>query len=126
MNIDPIVVVDTSEIHAGRLDEVKAVMEDLVDFVEANEPRVMIYQVHFAEDGRMTVLQVHPDSESVEYHMELAAPIFARLIGMLTLTAMNVYGQPSATLLERLRAKTGSLGTATVTVHALHAGFAKL
>jgi hypothetical protein len=51
----PIVYVDTSEVRRGHLDELKATMDDLTEFVEANEPRLLGYHVYFSDDGdRMT------------------------------------------------------------------------
>ena len=75
---DEIVYIDTSDVREGALEELKTAMKELVDFVEANEPRLIAYNVYFSDDGtRMTVVHVHPDSASLEYHMEVAGPAFA-------------------------------------------------
>jgi quinol monooxygenase YgiN len=75
---DPIVFVDTSEIREGRLEELRRAVAELAEFVETNEADPISYQVFFSDDGRlMTVLQVHPDSASMERHMEVAGPVFA-------------------------------------------------
>jgi hypothetical protein len=59
---DVIVYVDISEVREGALDELKAGLKNLVDFIEANEPRLIAYSVYFSADGtRMTVVNVHPD-----------------------------------------------------------------
>jgi len=64
---DAIVYVDTSDVHEGALRELKAAIKELVDFVEANEPQLIAYNVYFSDDGtRMTVVHVHPDSASLE------------------------------------------------------------
>lgn len=123
---DPIVSVDTSEIHEGKLDELRAAVAELAAFVEANEADPLSYQVYFSEDGRrMTVVQVHPDAASMERHMEVAGPMFARFADLLTLRTVDVYGTPSEEVLSRLRGKAELLGTATVSVHDLQAGFAR-
>jgi quinol monooxygenase YgiN len=122
----PIVFVDSSEIHEGKLEELRAAVAELAAFVEANEPDPVSYQVYFSDDGRrMTVVQVHPDAASMERHMEVAAPIFARFADLLTLRTVDVYGSPSEAVLDRLRRKAELLGTATVAVHDLQAGFAR-
>ena len=78
---DAIVYVDTSDVREGALEELKTAMKELVDFVEANEPRLMAYNVYFSDDGtRMTVVHVHPDSASLEYHMEVAGLAFRRFV----------------------------------------------
>ncbi|HET9671654.1 MAG TPA: hypothetical protein VFQ40_02255 [Actinomycetota bacterium] len=123
---DPIVSVDTSEIHEGKLDELRAAVSELAAFVESNEADPLSYLVYFSEDGRrMTVVQVHPDAGSMERHMEVAAPMFARFADLLTLRTVDVYGTPSEEVLSRLRGKAELLGTATVSVHDLQAGFAR-
>jgi hypothetical protein len=61
----------------------------------------------------------------MEFHMEVAAPEFAKLTELLWLEAMDVYGTPSQDLLEQLRSKAQLLGDTTVTVHDLQAGFAR-
>ena len=124
---DPIVFVDTSHIHEGRLEELRAAVGELAGFVEANEADPISYQVYFSDDGRrMTVVQIHPDSASMERHMEIAGPVFARFADLLTLRTVDIYGSPSNKVLDQLRRKAELLGTATVAVHDLQAGFARL
>ena len=66
-----IVYIDISEVREGALDELKAGLKDIVDFIEAKEPRLLAYNVYFSADGTtMTVMNVHPDAASLEYHME--------------------------------------------------------
>lgn len=123
---EPLVFVDSSEIREGTLEEVKKGIGALVEFVEASEPRPLAYRVYLDDGGsRMTVMQIHPDSASMEFHMRVAAPAFRRFVGLITLKRMDVYGKPSDEVLEQLRQKVQMLGDATVVVHELHAGFAR-
>jgi len=122
----PLIAIDRSEIHPGKLDELKASFEHLATFVQEHEPRIIAYVVSFDEDGRtVTVLQVHPDSASMENHMRVAADEFAAFADLLQLRSMEVYGEPSPTLLELIRRKVDLLGSATVAVHPGTAGFAR-
>jgi hypothetical protein len=124
---DPIVFVDTSEIREGKLDELRRAVAELAEFVERNESDPISYQVYFSADGRrMTVLQIHPASVSMERHMDVAGPVFARFADLLTLRTIDIYGSPSERVLEQLRTKAELLGTATVVVHDLQAGFVRL
>jgi len=124
---EPLISLDTSLIRDGRLDELKEAVTELVEFVSSNEPRPIAYEVYFDETGsRMTVLQVHPDSASMEYHMTVAGPAFAGFAELVTLSTLDVYGKPSEALLELLRRKVQMLGDATVIVHDLQAGFARI
>ena len=123
----PIVSVDSSEVHVGRLEELKSAMKELVAFVDANEPRPILYNVYLTEDGTlMTVAQVHPDSASMEFHMNVAGPAFPKLSEFVTLSRIDIYGMPTDKLLEQLRQKARMLGNAALVVHQLHAGFARL
>jgi quinol monooxygenase YgiN len=122
-----IISLDTSLIRVGRLDELKRAVAELVEFVRSNEPRPIVYEVYVDDTGsRMTVVQVHPDSASMEYHMTVAGPAFAGFAELVTLSTLDVYGKPSEELLELLRRKVQMLGEATVTVHDLQAGFARI
>jgi quinol monooxygenase YgiN len=124
---EPIISFDTSLIRDGRLDELKKAVAELVEFVKSNEPRPIVYEVYVDRTGsRMTVVQVHPDSASMEYHMTVAGPAFAGFAELVTLSTLDVYGKPSEELLQLLRRKVQMLGDATVTVHDLQAGFARI
>lgn len=121
-----IVIVDTSRISPGRLGDVKAAMTELAGFVDANEPRTALYQVHLDEPGEhVTVLQAHPDAASAEFHMTVAAAAFAPFADLLVLQRIDVYGSPSDALLEQLRRKAHLLGDAPLAVHPMHAGFSR-
>jgi quinol monooxygenase YgiN len=124
---EPIIALDTSLIRVGRLDELKRAVAELVEFVRSNEPRPIVYEVYVDNtESRMTVVQVHPDSASMEYHMTVAGPAFAGFAELVTLSTLDVYGKPSEELLELLRRKVQMLGEATVNVHDLQAGFARI
>jgi hypothetical protein len=125
---DAILYVDTSDVREGALDELKDRMKELVAFVEANVPRVIAYNVYFSDDGtRMTVMHVHPDAASLEHHLEVAGPLFRRYADLVTLSSIQIYGEPSKKALEQSRAKAELLGRdAELVVEPLHAGFTRL
>lgn len=124
---NPLIVVDTSKIHDGKLEELRAAVAELVEFVEANEVEPLAYNVYFDERGTtMTVVQVHPSSESFERHMEIAGPAFRKFAELLTLSKIDFYGTPSRTALDQMRRKAELLGNAPVVVNGLQAGFVRL
>jgi quinol monooxygenase YgiN len=123
---DLVVYIDTSHVREGALEELKAGVEELVEFVEANEPRLIAYNVYFSDDGtRMTVMNVHADSASLEYHLEVAGPVFRRFVDLVTLSSIHIYGEPSEKVLEQAREKARLLGRGEVVVDALYAGFTR-
>jgi hypothetical protein len=119
-------VVDVSDVRPGKLDLLGVAMGYGATFVVANEPRRVSYVVYLDPDGtRMTVLQVHPDSASMELHMRDAAEAFRVFADLPTLRAMDVYGDPSDELLGQLRRKVEMHREARITVHQRQAGFAR-
>ena len=122
-----ILYVDTSEVRDGALEELKQAIKGLVDFVEAKEPRLIAYNVYFSDDGtRMTVVSLHPDSASLEYHMEVAGPLFRRFVELVTLSSIHIYGEPSDKVLQQSHEKARLLGRGIVVVEPLHAGFTRV
>ena len=123
---EPIIFVDTSEVREGKLEELRRGVRELAEFVEAREADPISYEIYFSADGRlMTVVQVHPDSASMERHMEVAGPVFARFADMVDLRTVDIYGSTSQRVMEQLQQKADVLGFATVTVHDREAGFAR-
>lgn len=121
---EPIMVVDRSEIRDGKVEELQMAAEHLAEFVASNEARPIAYNFYFDDAGRaMTVVQVHPDSASMEEHMRVADAEFRRFADLLMLRTMDVYGAPSETAIAQLGRKVQMLGTATLRIHRRHAGF---
>lgn len=122
-----IVYVDHSEIRDGMLESLEAAMQELVGFIEANEPQLIAYGVYFTEDrSRMTVLHVHASPASLEFHMKVAGPLFPRFAKFVRLLRIDVYGKPTGILVEEIARKARMLGGGSVAVHELHTGFARL
>jgi hypothetical protein len=124
---EPLVSIDVSDVREGKLETLKETMRELVDFVDTKEPMPIAYHVYLNEEGsRLTVFQIHPDSASMEFHMEVAGSAFPKFSELLTLSRIDIYGTPSDHLLEQLQAKALMLGEAVLAVHKLHAGFSRL
>lgn len=123
----PLVYVDTSEVRAGALEELRPAIDELAEFVEVNVPEVLAYDVYLSDDGsEMTVVHVHADSSSLEKHLEIGGPAFRRLADLVTLKSIHVYGEPSERAREQLHAKARALGSGQVVVHTPAAGFSRL
>ncbi len=75
---DPFIYVGTYGIKPGKLEEARKRLVELVDFVETNEPRFIAFHCFLDEEGtKLTIVQVHPDSASMEFHMQVNAKHFA-------------------------------------------------
>ncbi len=125
---EPIVYIDHSDIREGSLDELKAGVRRLVDFIRAREPQLITYGFYIDDEaGKMTVVAVHPDSASLELHMDIGSAEFRKLAHLLTLTAIECYGRPSERAMEQLRQKAAALGDGGIVVSVgRFAGFASL
>jgi hypothetical protein len=67
--------------------------------------------VNLSDDGtRMTVVHVHPDSASLEYHMEVAGPVFRQFVEFVTLSSIHVFGESGEKVLKQLHEKARLLG----------------
>ena len=58
----------------------------------------------------MTVVAVHPDSASLELHLDIRGEEFRKLGHLLTLSAIECYGWPSERALDQLQNKAAMLG----------------
>jgi hypothetical protein len=125
---EPIVYIDHSDIREGSLHELKAGVTRLADFIRAREPQLISYGFYIDDEARrMTVVAVHPDSASLELHMDIGSAQFRKLAHLLTLTAIECYGRPSERAIEQLRQKAAALGDGgTVVSVGRFAGFARL
>lgn len=124
---EPVVYVDQSDVRTGKLTELKEAMAELAEFVESHEPQLLSYGFFLDEgEARMTVVAVHPDAASMEYHMDIGGLRFRKFAELLQLRSIDVYGQPSEKVVQQLREKAAMLGEGDgLTVHRLHAGFTR-
>ena len=125
---DPIVYIDRSDVHEDRLDELKAGLRPLVGFVDAHQPQMAMYAIYLDErTHRMTVVSVHPDSASIERHIELGATEFRKLAPYIALREIEIFGELSPRAVELVREKATALGDGgRVRFHPQLAGFGRL
>jgi hypothetical protein len=122
----PLIYVDRSKVRAGALTELEGAIKELADFVEENEPRLISYSVYFSEDrSEMMVVHVHVDAASLDHHMQVIAPRLGRFTNLVTLSSIDIYGEPSVSAIAELQDKLRLLGAGEVTVHLSHAGFSR-
>ena len=101
-------------------------MQHLAAFVEANVPQLISYGFFLDQNStEMTVVAVHPDSASLEFHLDVGADEFRKFADLIDLSRIEVYGAVSDAVLERLHRKAQMLGGETVAVHGLYVGFVR-
>jgi hypothetical protein len=107
----PFIFIATNRLKPGKLDHEKERVPDLVDFIQANEPRLIAFNQYANEEGtEVVVVQIHPDADSMTFHMQLiaerAASAYAETID--ATTSIQVFGTPSNAITEMLRHQTGA------------------
>ncbi|MGH2455324.1 MAG: hypothetical protein ACRDHD_03605 [Candidatus Limnocylindria bacterium] len=96
-----IVFVGSHQIHEGKLDIAKEASADLAQFVRDNHPRILHFEIYIDDESReMTVIQIHPDEESLMLHMQLAGDRLARAYEFLDTIGVRMFGHPSEAFKE--------------------------
>ena len=103
----PFIYISTWKIKEGGLEDIKRTSSELVKLFEENEPQLIASNTYVNEEGtEMTSIQIHPDSASMDLHMQVLGKVFGEVEGMaeafefIEAKSFEIYGQPSANLME--------------------------
>jgi hypothetical protein len=98
-----LIYVGTHAITHGKLDVAKQVSREMGAFLEANHPRMLHFGIYIDDDAHeMTVIQIHPDEDSLVLHLKLARERIAKAYDFLDeTTKIDIYGRPSDVLVIR-------------------------
>ncbi len=124
----PFIFVATNRLKEGKLDAERKRVPGLSDFIEANEPRLIAFNEYANDDGtEVAVVQVHPDTDSFEFHMGVVRERAARAYEetLEGTASIQVFGTPTEAILEMLGRAAGSGVEFTVKPHHL-GGFTRL
>jgi quinol monooxygenase YgiN len=102
----PLIYVGTYTIKPGSQEGARRRLAELVDFVETNEPRMIAFNTYLDRDGNtVSIVQVHPDSASMEFHMQVNAKHFATAFDWLDTSMSGQYFGPISDALAAELAK---------------------
>ena len=102
----PLIYVGTYTIKPGSQEDARRRLAELVEFVETNEPRIIAFNVYLDRDGKtVSIVQVHPDSASMEFHMQVNAKHFATAFDWLDASMSGQYFGPVSDALAAELAK---------------------
>lgn len=91
----PFIFITTHKINPGQLDEFKRLSREFEEFVRANEPDLLAYYAYLDEDtSEASLVQIHRDASSADFHMEIAAGKIAQGLAVTTTVRAEVYGNP--------------------------------
>jgi hypothetical protein len=102
---EPFIFIGTHTIRDGQLEDFKKSCGELLEVVEANEPRLIAFNFYANEDEtEVSVVQVHPDADSMLSHMQVAREHITQATEELLVTRdMQVYGPPNEAVLGMIR-----------------------
>ena len=106
----PFIFIATNRLKPGKLDRERKRVPGLVEFIEANEPRLIAFNEYVNDTGdEVTVVQIHPDAASMEAHMGIVRERAMAYAETLDATVrVQVFGEPTDAILEVLRQQAGS------------------
>jgi hypothetical protein len=108
---EPFIFIGTHKLKEGKLEEYKKGLPEFVEFVEANEPRLIAFNMYLDEEGdEVSIVQVHPDVDSMEFHMRVMREhIQSAYAGSLeSTTSIQVYGELSDAARDMMKQLAGS------------------
>jgi quinol monooxygenase YgiN len=124
----PFIFIGTHRVKPGKLEEFKAWFANYIDTtVEPKEPRLLSFEAYTdAETNTVTVVQVHPDAESMVHHLEIITEHIAKAYGdfLERESSWQIYGTPRAGVLQLIQQAAGD--EAKPTSQEPFAGFTRL
>ena len=102
----PFIFVGTHRIKEGQLEAYIEYFREFAAFVKENEPRLLVFEGYVNDQGdRMTIVQVHPDAESMDFHMQTigrhVGEAYDRFLD--GTERIDVYGIPRGGVVEMIR-----------------------
>jgi quinol monooxygenase YgiN len=108
----PFIFIGTHKVKPGRLEDFKAWFANYIETtVEPNEPRLLSFEAYADPKANLvTVVQVHPDAESMVRHMEVIAEHVATayVTFLEPESRYQIYGTPRAGVLGLIQQMDGS------------------
>ena len=108
----PFIFIGTHKVKGGKLEEFKAWFANYIDTtIEPSEPRLLSFEAYADPKANVvTVVQVHPDAESMVHHMEVitdhVSTAYANFLERES--QYQLYGTPRAGVLELMQQMDGS------------------
>ena len=124
----PFIFIATNRLKPGKLDAERARVPGLVEFIETVEPHVLAFNEYANEEGtEVAVVQVHPNTDSFEFHMEAVSERASKAYKetLDATTGIDVFGSPTPRIMEMLRQAAGSGVQYHVKLHHL-GGFTRI
>lgn len=102
---EPLIYISKYRVKEGKRKQFEEFYKKVFAIVEANEPQFIAFHAFLNEDGtEMTNIQVHPDTASMDFHMQVLREnwdeSFSEFSQMLDIVSVEYFGTPPASALE--------------------------
>ena len=98
-----VLFVGTYSILEGGVDAFYAQAEGMTELIRDHEPRVLLIGHYLSDDQTEgTSIHLHPDADSLDFHMETASRMISRGSQVVDVKRIELYGKPNDQTLEQL------------------------
>ena len=125
---EPFIFIGTHRVKPGKLDDFKEYFATLcANTVEPNEPRLLSFQAYGDDSDEVTVVQVHPDSDSMLTHMSVIAEHLESAVTeyLEPESSYQIYGVPRGGVVAMVEQMSAD-GQGTLTLKQPFTGFQRL
>lgn len=121
----PFILITTHEVDSRRFDEFRDLTAEYTAFVETNEPDLIAHHAYLDQERhQVSLVQIHPDADSAERHLQLVRPWVGRSAELSKPVRVEVYGEPGPVVTQALRAN-AEAGAAVSVAATAQLGFSR-
>jgi len=106
----PFIFIGTYHVREGKLEAFKAYWQEFIEYIEPREPRLIAINLYVNDEGNeVSVVQVHPDADSMLFHMGVAQQHIGVAYGEFLDRSSTtlIYGTPNEATLAMIEQMTG-------------------
>jgi hypothetical protein len=104
---EPFIFITTHTVKNGRLEDLERLTDEFLTFVHTNEPHLPSIGAYLNDNrDRLTLVQVHRDAESMDFHLRIAGEKIHEALAAVANDSVDVYGTPgeiTSGLLDQIR-----------------------
>ena len=121
----PFIVKTVSTIHPGKAEAYAPLAREICRLVQEKEPRALGFHIYATEDqSSEVVLQIHPDAESMQYHLEVLREKVRETFAYGDFKSLEIYGELNPALQDWFKRVSKGINATVYPVHL--GGFTRL
>jgi quinol monooxygenase YgiN len=106
---EPIIFISHQRVKEGKLEGYKHYYQQVAEQAKANKPGTIAHIAYHNEEGsELSIIHVFSDAEAMELHMKGVNELAKKAYEYVEILSFEIYGNPAATLLERMMQIVGS------------------